>query len=185
MTSCDRRPPTPGVSERACVVGHPFVTCDKRPQRWRFAQQLRRRNVYRVERRHWLDRKRAADVNQHLFRYSDDLAATREGLEGVDCITLNCRAEPTRRAGANDRPIGLNKCQCRRHAAARCADSLSGNTIAFQQCCQERTGFDVPRLLGGARPSWSRSLASFARTCWPTGRHDPRRSEQRRFQAGV
>ena len=175
------------VPERPGVVPHPAITSHDRDNLRRFAEQLGRCKMHRIERADRLDGKGAADAGEHRSVNVENEAPPLEGSQGSNGRLFFCCGQPKGRARSDDRPAGLCESQGRRHVLCPGRRRLHGRRVVLQQCRNERARLHVPN----ARPGSPRSAG--ARGCFPTRaalrgatlRHDRCRSVQRRCPAAA
>lgn len=174
------------VPKRSCVVPHSDIPRHDRHHLWRFAEQLCRRKMYRVERADRLDRKRAAHTSKHRSVDVDNEAAPLEGTQGTNSRLFIGWRQPSRCARPDDRSACLCEGKRRRHML--CAGRrLQDRWVVLQQCGNQRTRLHVPNVrCGCARPTGTRDgLLDRTPATNAMLRHDRCRSVQRRFPAAA
>lgn len=106
----DSRYPLPlldAVSQGPGVHPDPLITRDDRDTVRRLIEQLRRRQVDRVERADWLDGKRPAHAIEHGLIHIEDEAPPLERAKSAYCDVLILGGQPAGRSRTDDGPSGF------------------------------------------------------------------------------
>lgn len=121
------------VSKCPSVLANTSVARYDRHQLWRFTKQLRRRQVHRIERAYWFDRKRPADTCKHRVGNSDHITPAFKSSQCTHrrAFFVQCQT----RAGSRPKnpSCSLRNRQGGGHLAALCSHRAQCVGVTFQE----------------------------------------------------
>jgi len=149
------------VPERPGVVPHPAITSHDRDNLRRFAEQLGRCKMHRIERADRLDGKGAADAGEHRSVNVENEAPPLEGSQGSNGRLFFCCGQPKGRA----RSTPCTECSPRQPGVGGRAWLLSDPSgVAGRYASPRSLSISSAAVPGGSRMSGQSSNGSPAST---------------------
>jgi hypothetical protein len=140
------------VTEGLRVLAHARVACQHRDELRRFAQQLDRCQVDRVERTNGLDREGTSGAYENRLRDADDRATAFERLESSNCRSFLVRRQSSRDPRQQNAARRFSQREGRRDASCWTAQGRPRGRIMFKEPGEKAARLDIDewqRTYGG------------------------------------